>query len=70
MSAYQCPVCEYVYNEAIGAAREGYPAGTRWTDIPDDWCCPDCGVREKADFEPIGDRPLAQGPSLTQEGRL
>ncbi len=31
--------------------REGFPAGTAWADIPDDWCCPDCGVREKVDFE-------------------
>ena len=21
--------------------------------IPDDWCCPDCGVREKVDFVPL-----------------
>ncbi|NUS91215.1 MAG: rubredoxin, partial [Nocardia sp.] len=28
-------------------------AGTAWAAVPDDWCCPDCGVREKLDFEPI-----------------
>ena len=54
VSAYRCPVCDYVYDEAKGAAREGFPAGTPWSDIPDDWCCPDCGVREKVDFEEIG----------------
>ena len=53
MSSYQCPVCDYVYDEAKGAAREGFPAGTAWADVPDDWCCPDCGVREKVDFEPM-----------------
>jgi rubredoxin len=51
MSSYRCPVCDYVYDEAKGAAREGFPAGTAWADIPDEWCCPDCGVREKVDFE-------------------
>ncbi len=51
MSAYHCPVCDYVYDEAKGAAREGFPAGTAWADVPDEWCCPDCGVREKVDFE-------------------
>jgi rubredoxin len=56
MRAYRCPVCDYVYDEAKGAAREGYRPGTKWTDIPDDWCCPDCGVREKVDFEPITNR--------------
>ena len=54
MSAYKCPVCDYVYDEAKGAAREGFPPGTGWGEVPDDWCCPDCGVREKIDFELIG----------------
>ena len=50
-AAYQCPVCDYVYDEAKGDVREGFPPGTRWEEIPDDWCCPDCSVREKIDFE-------------------
>ena len=50
--AYQCPDCEYVYEVEAGAPREGFPAGTAWSDIPDNWCCPDCGVREKIDFKP------------------
>ncbi|MCF8609319.1 rubredoxin [Gordonia sp. HY285] len=54
MAAYRCDVCDYTYDETIGAPREGYPAGTAWTAIPDDWPCPDCGVREKADFIEIG----------------
>ena len=53
MTAYKCPVCDYVYDEAKGDAREGFPAGTRWEQIPDEWCCPDCAVREKPDFEPV-----------------
>lgn len=53
MAAYRCPVCDYVYDEANGDAR-GFPAGTGWDQIPDDWCCPDCAVREKVDFEKIG----------------
>lgn len=51
MTSYRCPVCEYVYDEAKGAAREGFPPGTSWAEVPDDWTCPDCGVREKIDFE-------------------
>ena len=53
--AYECPNCEYVYTVAEGAPREGFPAGTPWSQIPHGWHCPDCGVRDKADF-----RPLAQ----------
>ena len=56
MSAYRCPGCDYVYDEAKGAPREGFPAGTAWSDVPDDWCCPDCAVREKVDFEEISER--------------
>ena len=54
MSAYRCPGCDYVYDEAKGATAGrlsgGHDAGT---GIPDDWCCPDCAVREKVDFEEI-----------------
>ena len=45
-----CPGCGYAYDERAGDAREGFRPGTRWSAIPDDWCCPDCGVREKVDF--------------------
>jgi rubredoxin len=52
MSSYACPTCGYVYDEAAGHPREGFPAGTPWSEVPDDWACPDCGVRDKVDFEP------------------
>jgi len=48
-----CPGCGYTYDEQTGAPREGFPAGTPWNQIPDTWCCPDCGVREKLDFIPL-----------------
>jgi len=51
--AAQCPSCEYVYEVAAGDEHEGFAAGTAWADIPADWCCPDCGVREKVDFVPV-----------------
>jgi rubredoxin len=51
VTAYRCPGCDYVYDEATGAPREGFPAGTTWDQVPDEWCCPDCAVREKVDFE-------------------
>jgi alkane 1-monooxygenase len=50
--AHCCPGCGYVYDPEKGAPREGFEAGTAWSSIPDDWCCPDCGVREKVDFVP------------------
>ena len=59
MSRYRCEVCDYTYDEDRGEPREGFPAGTAWAQVPDDWCCPDCGVREKVDF--VADLPAADG---------
>ncbi len=49
-SVWSCSSCGYRYDERIGDPREGFDAGTTWASIPDAWCCPDCGVREKVDF--------------------
>jgi len=53
MARFRCPVCTYVYDEALGAPREGWPAGTPFASIDPEWCCPDCGVREQQDFEAV-----------------
>lgn len=54
VAKFECPECGYIYDEAEGNPREGFPAGTKWDDVPDDWNCPDCGVRDKIDFEQVG----------------
>lgn len=53
ISRYTCPNCGHIYDEALGDAHHGYPAGTSWAQIPADWTCPDCAVREKPDFLPL-----------------
>ena len=52
MKKWQCIVCGFIYDEAAGLAEEGLAPGTRWEDIPADWCCPECGV-SKEDLEVI-----------------
>jgi rubredoxin len=52
MKKYQCIVCGFIYDEALGNEDEGFPPGTRWEDIPEDWACPECGVA-KIDFEMV-----------------
>ncbi len=47
---WQCALCAFVYDEAKGLPEDGFPPGTRFADLPDDWMCPDCGVG-KEDFE-------------------
>lgn len=50
---YVCPNCGNHYSETAGLPREGFPAGTPWSAIPDSWSCSDCGVRDKIDFLPV-----------------
>ncbi|MBL4820066.1 MAG: rubredoxin [Gammaproteobacteria bacterium] len=53
MRKWECIVCGFVYDEEQGLPEEGTEPGTPWDEIPDDWCCPECGVG-KEDFEMIG----------------
>jgi len=46
---YCCVTCGMVYDEKYGLPEDGFPPGTRWEDIPDDWTCPDCSA-SKDDF--------------------
>ena len=52
MKQYQCVVCGFIYDEAVGIPEDGIPAGTKWDDVPDTWECPECGV-SKADFDMV-----------------
>ena len=49
---YACLFCGYIYDEATGAPDHGIPPGTRWEDIPEEWCCPLCSA-EKDGFEKV-----------------
>jgi len=51
---YECTVCGWIYDPAIGDPDGGIAPGTSFEDIPDDWVCPLCGV-SKEDFEPVED---------------
>jgi len=49
---YQCNACDYVYDPAIGDPDSGIAAGTTFEELPEDWCCPVCGV-PKSEFVAI-----------------
>jgi rubredoxin len=51
MSRYRCPECGYLYDEDAGDEFEGYPPGTSFSALPDDFTCPGCSVRDKQEFE-------------------
>jgi rubredoxin len=52
MKKWQCVICGLIYDEAEGWPDDDIAPGTVWTDIPDDWLCPDCGTG-KEDFERV-----------------
>lgn len=52
VSRYKCVVCGNIYDPAAGDPGNGIPAGTDFSDLPDDWRCPLCGA-DKASFDLI-----------------
>ncbi|NND83464.1 MAG: rubredoxin [Gammaproteobacteria bacterium] len=55
MAKFSCPDCEFVYDEALGFEREGYASGTLFADLPEDFACPFCYVRDKDEFIALDD---------------
>ena len=53
---YQCQTanCGYIYDPEEGDPDNGIDPGTAFEDLPDDWCCPECGA-EKEYFEELDD---------------
>ena len=52
LKKFECLMCGWIYDEALGVPEEGIAPGTAWEDVPEDWACPVCGSR-KEDFEMI-----------------
>lgn len=52
MKKWECVVCGFIYDEETGWPEDGIAAGTAWSDVPEDWICPDCGVG-KEDFDMV-----------------
>ena len=66
MTAWHCPDCSYTYDEAKGDAHEGYAPGTPFAALPDGFVCPDCCVRDKADF--VADAATSAAPDAASGG--
>ena len=44
----KCTICDWVYDEKLGAPDHGIEPETKWDDIPKDWECPKCGAGKGA----------------------
>lgn len=52
MDKYRCTVCGYIYDPGVGDPTQGIGPGMAFSDLPDTWVCPECGV-DKSQFEKI-----------------
>lgn len=52
MKSWQCTICQYVYDPAVGDMEHGITPGTAFEDLPDEWVCPVCGAGKEA-FEEL-----------------
>ncbi|MGR9053764.1 MAG: rubredoxin [Gammaproteobacteria bacterium] len=48
-SRLECKICWHVYDPDTGDERWQIPPGTAFADLPEHWCCPECGA-PKQDF--------------------
>lgn len=44
MTEYQCVLCDYIYDPQQGDPETGIGPGTRFDELPENWCCPTCGA--------------------------
>jgi flavin reductase (DIM6/NTAB) family NADH-FMN oxidoreductase RutF/rubredoxin len=49
---WQCAVCGWIYDPALGDPEGGIMPGTPFEELPADWVCPECGAA-KEEFEPL-----------------
>lgn len=45
-----CELCGYRYSPKTGDPENGIEEGTLFSELPEDWTCPECGA-DKEDFE-------------------
>ncbi len=44
MRKYECALCGWVYDEALGDPEHGIAPGTKFIDLPEDYQCPICAA--------------------------
>ncbi|NMC27110.1 MAG: rubredoxin [Syntrophomonadaceae bacterium] len=44
MTVYECSICGYQYDPAVGDPQNGVAAGMPFEELPTVWVCPLCGA--------------------------
>lgn len=60
MDKYQCR-CQYIYDPALGDPTQGIPPGTPFSELPDNWVCPQCGLAKSFFVKEVGSPTSEQG---------
>lgn len=47
MAKWECTICGYIYDPAIGDPDNGVAPGTAFEDLPEEWVCPLCKVEQE-----------------------
>jgi rubredoxin len=47
MDKWECLVCGYIYDPAVGNPDGGIPPGVVFENLPKDWVCPQCGAAKE-----------------------
>jgi len=57
-SSMLCTVCQWVYDPAQGEPNQDVASGTAWSEVPDYFLCPECGLGKDV-FEEIKTKDVA-----------
>ena len=49
---WECDVCGFTYDPAVGDPYNDVQPGTEFAELPDGWVCPECFVG-KGDFSSV-----------------
>ncbi len=49
---YICTNCSFIYDPEAGDPEHGIAPGTPFSELPEDWECPDCGVAKRY-YQPL-----------------
>jgi rubredoxin len=52
LDKYECTVCGYIYDPAVGDPDGKVPPGVPFDKLPNGWVCPVCGA-SKSEFKKI-----------------